>query len=64
MVEAVSHGTYRYWATSRKTKMDPQNLYNTILSFMTDGILIIYYGQEQGFSEPRILTIENLYGIS
>lgn len=28
---------------------------NTILSFMTDGILIIYYGQEQGFSEPRIL---------
>ncbi|TFK67893.1 glycoside hydrolase family 13 protein [Pluteus cervinus] len=30
---------------------DPQTLYNAmVLTFMTDGIPIVYYGQEQGFS--------------
>ncbi|KAG6909822.1 hypothetical protein DXG01_015095 [Tephrocybe rancida] len=31
--------------------VDPQSLYNPmILTFLTDGIPIVYYGQEQGFS--------------
>ncbi|KAG1748968.1 glycoside hydrolase family 13 protein [Suillus paluster] len=31
--------------------VDPQTLYNTmVFNFMTDGIPIVYYGQEQGFS--------------
>jgi len=31
--------------------VDPQSLYNAmVINFMTDGIPIVYYGQEQGFS--------------
>jgi len=31
--------------------VDPQSMYNAmVLTFMTDGIPIVYYGQEQGFS--------------
>lgn len=31
--------------------VDPQSLYNAmVLNFLTDGIPIVYYGQEQGFS--------------
>ncbi|KAG6874321.1 hypothetical protein C0995_001546 [Termitomyces sp. Mi166 len=31
--------------------VDPQSLYNAmVLTFLTDGIPIVYYGQEQGFS--------------
>ncbi|KAJ6618289.1 glycoside hydrolase superfamily [Mycena sp. CBHHK59/15] len=50
-VEATIHGYYSVVPRWHNLSVDPQSLYNAMtFNFLSDGIPIVYHGQEQGFS--------------